>query len=189
MPDGRAMPPRKRVLVSTGMGERVHHYAQFTACVSLLALACSSGAAVPPNCVPYVSDANLASPVSFNESIVPIFQRNCASTGGTCHGDVNSLPRLGSADGGIDAAIVRASIVGVVSIEDPTMDFVAAGNPERSYLMHKMDGDECTLAAECAASSDELSNCGSSMPFLQPLLPVATRDMVRAWIGQGASGD
>jgi hypothetical protein len=171
------------------MGDRVHRYAHYAACVSLLALACSSEAAPPPSCAPYISDANLSSPVSFNESIVPIFQKNCASTGGTCHGDVNSSPRLGSADGGIDAAIVRASIVGVVSVEDPTMDFVAPGNAARSYLMHKMDGDECTLAAECAASSDELSNCGSSMPFLQPLLPVATRDAVRAWINQGASGD
>jgi hypothetical protein len=171
------------------MGHRIRGYAPSTACISLLALACSSEAAAPPSCVPYVSDANLTSPVSFHESIAPIFQKNCASTGGTCHGDVNSLPRLGSADGGIDAAIVRANIVGVVSIEDPTMEFVAPGNPARSYLIHKMDGDECTLAAECAASSDDLSNCGASMPFLKPLLPVATRDMVRAWIDQGAPGE
>jgi hypothetical protein len=54
-----------------------------------------------------------------------------------------------------------------------------------------MDGDQCTLANECAASmfSDDFPNCGSPMPFLNPRLPDGTRNAVRAWIQQGAQGD
>jgi hypothetical protein len=175
------------------MGGKVHRYALRTAGASLLAVAaCSSSkGTAPPTCEPYVSDANLASPVSFGSDIAPIFQQNCASIAGTCHGDPGSLPRLGSVDGGFDAAIVRSNIVGVLTVEDPTMDFVAPSDPAHSYLMHKMDGDECTLAAECEAGmfSDDFPNCGSPMPFLRPQLPEATRDAVRAWIQQGAKGD
>jgi len=170
----------------------VRLYVRRTAGASLLTMAaCSSTETAPPSCAPYVSDASLASPVLFSADIVPIFQTNCATAGGTCHGDPDSYPRLGAVDGGIDAAVVLGSIVGMTSAEDPTMAFVTAGDPEHSYLMHKLDGDQCTLASECAASmfSDDFPNCGSTMPFLSPRLPDGTRDEVRAWIQQGAQGD
>jgi hypothetical protein len=167
---------------------------------SFLALAaCSSsgGAApqTPPSdaCVPFVPDADLTLPVQFATNIAPVFQTSCAMAGGGigCHSAGNASPFLGSSDGGADAATILASIVGIEAGEDPEMDYIAPNQPEQSYLMHKMDGDQCTLAAQCALSIyQESPACGSSMPFLSNhLLPVSTRDQVRAWISQGAQNN
>jgi hypothetical protein len=139
-------------------------------------------------CEPYTSDADVSMPVSFAASVAPLFKSKCAG----CHGGTNTSPYLGAVDGGVDAASILASIIGVEAGEDPTMAFVAPHDPAKSYLMHKLDGDECTLAAECALSvyNADYPNCGATMPFLAPtLLPVATRDRVRAWIFQGAQNN
>ena len=168
--------------------------------------ACSSnspGAATPPGdagseasagdsgCPPYHSTADLSTPVSFGSNVMPIFQQNCAAQQ-FCHGDPNFAPLqpvLGSPDGGIDAATVLSQIVGVKSVEDPTMNLVAARDPANSYLMHKLDGDQCTLAQQCkgTAYSSVYPNCGSQMPLSAVPLAVTDRDTVRAWIQQGAN--
>jgi hypothetical protein len=172
------------------MGGKVQRYAEMASCALFLVItACSTKATAPQTCEPYTPDADLSATVSFSASVIPIFQKNCASIGGTCHGDQGKSPRLGSADdGGIDAAIVLESIVGMVSAEDPTMAFVTPSDPAHSFLMHKIDADQCTLSAECEESlfSDDFPNCGSPMPFLRPTLPETTRNEVRAWIQQGA---
>jgi hypothetical protein len=98
-------------------------------------------------------------------------------------------PYLASPDGGTDPAQVIARIVGTKSAEDPSMNLVTAGDPANSFLMHKMDGDQCTLAQQCGASQYNMSypNCGQIMPqSLAMPLPTDTRDKVRAWIKQGA---
>lgn len=141
-------------------------------------------------CRPYLSSADLSAPVSFAAQVLPIFQQSCALSA-SCHGDPASAPvqpYLGSADGGADAAAILAKLVGVPSLEDPTMNLVSSGDPPNSFLMHKMDGDQCTLVAQCAGTGISMTyaNCGSSMPQGTPTLPAAIRDTVRAWIKQGA---
>ncbi|HEY4013444.1 MAG TPA: hypothetical protein VGM06_08905 [Polyangiaceae bacterium] len=143
--------------------------------------------APPEVCTAFVSDAGLSTAVSFVSDVAPILQQNCASGGFNCHGTDQNRPYLGDPDGGIDPAATLASIVSVLSPEDPLMVFVAPHDPSNSYLMHKMDGDQCTLAAACAMSRFAfLDNCGNDMPNGGPTLPLATRDLVRAWIAQGA---
>ena len=143
-------------------------------------------------CAPFASDADLATPpVAFRASIVPFFLGTCAAGGFTCHGDpgVRGAGRafLGLADGGTDAASIHAEIVGAPSIEDPAMNLVTAGDPAKSYLMHKLDDDQCTLAADCAKGTSPATDCGWRMPYRAPVsLPVPTRDMIRRWIAQGA---
>ncbi|HXX65876.1 MAG TPA: hypothetical protein VEK07_01765 [Polyangiaceae bacterium] len=168
--------------------------------LSLLGLAaCTTSNAAPvtttpeAGCEPYVSDADLSESVSFSANVVPVFMTNCAVGGNIgCHSAGNASPFLGSSDGGVDASIVLASIIGVEAGEDPEMDYVAPNEPEQSYLMHKMDGDQCTLQAQCALSfyNEYYPNCGASMPFLPHLLlPAPVRDQVRAWISQGAQNN
>lgn len=167
--------------------------------LSFLALAaCSSSTAAPVSteqdaCVPFISDADLTVAVSFAQNVAPVFQKSCTPGGGfTCHGAGIASPFLGASDGGTDAASILDSIVGIEAGEDPEMDYVAPNQPDQSYLMHKIDGDQCTLAAECALSLDNeyYPNCGASMPFLpHALLPVSVRDQVRAWIAQGAQNN
>jgi len=65
------------------------------------------------------------------------------------------------------------------------MPLVTASDPSKSYLMHKLDGDQCQYNAECSGQS-----CLSLMPSGgTQLLPVATRDVVRRWIAQGAQNN
>ena len=62
------------------------------------------------------------------------------------------------------------------------MSFVTPGDPARSYLMHKLDGDQCQFNTLCTAA-----DCQHAMPSdLEVLIPVAERDIVRRWIAQGA---
>lgn len=166
----------------------------------VLAACTSSGDGTPSptptptdTCEPYVSDADLSVPVSFATNVAPLFMSNCGIGGGvTCHGAGNASPFLGEADGGSDAATILDSIVGVEAGEDPEMDFIAPNQPGQSYLMHKIDGDQCTLSDECALSiyNEYYPGCGASMPFLpHALLPTSLRDQVRAWIAQGAQNN
>lgn len=142
----------------------------------------------------YESDADLQAPaVLFATDVVPIFQQSCAIAGGTCHGIpevvAQQRPYLGDFDGGTDAAVVYKGLVGVPSNEDPQMNLVTAGSTANSYLMHKMDNDQCNFAADCAQGQTQYTNCGESMPYSDPLLPTDTRDTVRRWIAQGAKND
>ena len=118
--------------------------------------------------------------VTFAADVLPVFGRSCAFS--TCHGSTT-----GPANGvflGKDGPKAHAAIVGVKGDELPTMPFVTPGNPQESYLMRKMDGSQCALDAQCTGAS-----CQSSMPKGDVPLDVATRDVVRRWIAQGAKND
>jgi hypothetical protein len=155
---------------------------------SLLAVVAASActSATPgAKCETYVVPAgtDLTKPtVSFEKDVLPIFVQSCAFT--SCHGatsGANNGVTLGSKTQPNDASALRGNIVGVKAPELPTMNFATPGDPSQSYLMHKLDGDQCKLDAQCTKAS-----CQSSMPQGGDVLPVATRDVVRRWIAQGA---
>jgi hypothetical protein len=135
-------------------------------------------------CVSYTTSSDLTTPkVSFTTDVVPIFQQNCISA--SCHGIADS-PKgnlfLGALSAhGSDSGKVHSDLVGVTTTQLPTMNFVAAGDPTHSYLMHKLDNDQCMFQSDCVAA-----DCQQSMPFSDKLLPDETRDIVRRWIAQGA---
>jgi hypothetical protein len=80
--------------------------------------------------------------------------------------------------------------VGKKAAEDPNMDIIAAGDPEHSYLMHKLDYDECQYATTCNATRNQLFvNCGLGMPYSSGTLDNPTRDTIRRWIAQGAKNN
>jgi hypothetical protein len=144
--------------------------------------------------------------ISFRKDVLPIFQSSCATNGTSCHGGDSAMQPmtvgaliLGSVDGGAPSMSVVAGLVGVGAAEAATtsfmstMNLVTAGDPANSFLMHKMDNDQCTLESQCMAYKLAYPKCGSLMPnVLDPMkmtavqLPVAQRDIVRAWIKQGA---
>jgi hypothetical protein len=146
-------------------------------------------------CTPFTSTANLTTPaVHFTADVLPVFQRSCGIAGATCHGTpsvatVDMRPYLGNFDGGTDASAVVKGLVGVTSPEDPKLDIVKAGDPASSYLMHKLDGDQCQFAADCAQGQTQYTDCGQTMPYSSPALDEATRDTIRRWIAQGAKSD
>jgi hypothetical protein len=155
-----------------------------------------SSADAEAGCVPFdAPDANLTTPtVSFSKDILPTFQMTCGIAGATCHGSpavvtVDQRPFLGFFDGGTDASVVVNGLVGVKSPEDPQLSIVKAGDPPSSYLMHKLDGDQCQFASACAQGLTQYTDCGQQMPYSSPPLDETTRDTVRRWIAQGAKSN
>lgn len=126
----------------------------------LLALACAVRAEEP---APAVSHQPA---VSYQKDVVPILEQNCA----TCH-------LTGEEAGGMslvgDAAI--GFLVGQPSQEAPAIMRVAAGEPDKSYLVMKLEGTHI-----------DHGGSGSQMPFGG--LPLAPEDIakVRQWIAEGA---
>jgi hypothetical protein len=159
-----------------------------------LAAACSSGSPAAPGlpdaaapdgsgCVPFVPPAtfNPAAPVvSFMNDVQPIFQASC-SLSSSCHNSTNTSPAglyLGA-----QGALVYANLVGVPSTELPTMVRVKPGDPAASFLLHRVDGDACTLP-DCTTTV-----CSELMPQGGPPLDEAKLLTLRAWIAQGAISD
>ena len=85
-----------------------------------------------------------------------------------------------------DIAAIMAGIVHVPSYFEPDMSIVASGDPEHSFLMHKLDHTlDCSLL-QCAEPND----CGGTEPQGSPdPLPESNRASIRRWIAQGAKND
>jgi hypothetical protein len=163
--------------------------------VAAAAPACSSS---PPNkCVAYVVPAGFDATtptVSFKNDIVPIFSgppgagptSHGACAFSSCHGVTTGSNAAALYLGG-DAARAYSSLVGAKSDRYPSMVRVAAGDAANSYLMHKLDGDSCTLPS-CGG------DCANTMPSDETianadLIPVEQRDVIRRWILQGAQNN
>lgn len=84
-----------------------------------------------------------------------------------CHAGANAPQGLR-----LDAASSFTSLVSVRSRQDGSLLLVAPGEPDRSYLVRKLEG----TASE-----------GEQMPLGGPSLPQSTIDFVRQWITEGAS--
>ena len=69
----------------------------------------------------------------------------------------------------LEAGVSYAQLVGVPSVEAPDVLRVAPGDPDASYLVHKIEG-----------------RAGERMPLGGPPLPQATIDVIRQWIVDGA---
>jgi hypothetical protein len=71
----------------------------------------------------------------------------------------------------LDAGNSYAMLVGVPSVEVRSVLRVAPGNPDASYLVHKLEGSAAV---------------GARMPLGGPFLDAATIAVVRQWIAAGA---
>jgi uncharacterized protein (TIGR03118 family) len=70
------------------------------------------------------------------------------------------------------AAATHAALVNVTSVDEPTFKRVLPGDPNNSYIIHKLEGTQLV---------------GARMPFGGPFLDQPTIDQVRAWIQAGAA--
>ena len=71
----------------------------------------------------------------------------------------------------LESIVAYPNLVGVTSTEVPAILRVAAGDPDNSYLIQKLEGT---------------ASVGARMPFLATPLPAETIGVVRAWISAGA---
>jgi hypothetical protein len=136
-------------------------------------------------CQAYVPPATLdltAPVVSLRTDVIPrVFTASCAFS--SCHGGTNNNHGVLLAG---DPAEMRAGLVGA-AMDAPALKLVAPGDPGASFLMHKIDADQCTLNASCTGG-----DCGTSMPQASadtagPQIALELRDLVRRWIAQGAA--
>lgn len=145
---------------------------------------------VPEGC--FDAAACFATPptaVSLRGDLVPLMQRSCTLSN-ACHTDPTSpttndgyKPYLGSkkSEGESDVPAILAAIVDVESWGDPSRPVVDPGDWENSYFMNKLDGtlDQC--------GDVDCLDCGRLMPQGSPKpLPLAERNLFRAWIQEGA---
>lgn len=122
---------------------------------------------------------DLTTPVrSFSADVLPILNARC---GTACHGASSPAGNLTLAG---SATAVYGALVGQPSGELGSMSFVATGDPARSFLMHKLDGDQCVYDMQCAGGT-----CQQAMPMSGGALSDAQRDTIRQWIYQGAAAD
>ena len=121
---------------------------------------------------------------TFSGNVVPLLNVTCAVSS-ACH--TERVRRAGQSLGpSCDAATrleVHDGIVGVPSETEPALDRIEAGDPDASFLIHKVEGDFAGL--DC----DETDDCGVQMPKADDPLSGECIAMLRAWITAGAPSD
>lgn len=128
----------------------------------LVAIGCADAAPDPVG-----PDGGAPASVTFAGAVQPIFTRNCAFAG--CH--AGATPQMGM---DLSAGAAYANIVGVASVQLPSMDRVVPEQPDSSYVVLKLEGTAGTVGG-----------VGTRMP-LGGQLTTAQIDTIRVWISGGA---
>ena len=138
-------------------------YVLVSSLVSLFVASCSGGdgSGLPPRLPPGAFGPN------FSEIQANIFTPNCATTG--CHLGAGAPQGLR-----LDDANSFGMLVGVASSQASSLLRVAAGDPDNSYLIQKLEGS---------------ASVGAQMPLNAPALEQSTIDVIRQWITDGAIDD
>ncbi len=109
--------------------------------------------------------------VTLAGDVQPIFTSTCALSG--CHAGTN--PQLGM---NLSVGQTFANVINVPSMELSTMNRVTPGQPNSSYLVHKVQG-----------THSDVGGTGFQMPIGGSPLTQAQIDLIRAWIAAGARPD
>jgi uncharacterized protein (TIGR03118 family) len=118
-----------------------------------------------------VTVANVAAATTLTQVQTNVFTPRCSG----CHNGSN--PAGGALPGSMDlrAGASFASIVSVPSIEQATLQRVKPGDPDNSYLIHKVEGTAGIT--------------GAQMPLGGPFLDQPTIATIRSWITAGAQNN
>ena len=127
-----------------------------------------NGVGLDANGNPLGSQAACTDSVCFERDIQPIFTSNCALSG--CHAGTSPQQGQNLSDG-----LAYQNIVNVESHERPGMMRVLPSQPDSSYLVHKIQGDQASVGGS-----------GGQMPLGGTPLGQQTIDLIRAWIAAGA---
>jgi len=94
-----------------------------------------------------------------------VLTTNCAVSG--CHGGASAQQGMR-----LDPGFTFGNLVCVRLPRDPSQIRVIPGDPDNSFIIHKLEGTQ---------------NIGDRMPDGGPYLDQATIDVIRQWIANGAS--
>lgn len=122
--------------------------------------------AVPLLIAPIPSGAGEGEAISFEADLLPVLKTRCA----VCH-------MTGKEPGGMALTPDKAylDLVSQDALGAPGWQRVAPGDPDASYLMHKLWG-----------SHRSVGGSGSRMPMHQPPLPKSVQEQFASWILAGA---
>ncbi|GBD32112.1 MAG: hypothetical protein KatS3mg081_2171 [Gemmatimonadales bacterium] len=109
--------------------------------------------------------------VSFSQQIQPIFTASCALGG--CHGSGNLQPPEKPMN--LSAGQAYSNTVNVSSAQLGSMDRIEPGQPDQSYLVHKIQGTHL-----------QVGGSGVRMPATGNFLSQSQIDLIRTWVAQGA---
>jgi hypothetical protein len=148
------------------------------------------GSVTGDSCFDYASFEGAQPAVTFTADVLPLFRRSCGLSA-SCHGADPAPagrpflgPPMSAGDVTADQAkAIVTGLVGVTSSEEASLAIVAAGAPDKSFLLYKLDGADCAKLP-CAATK----SCGESMPQGSALAQ-SERDVLRRWVAQGAKAD
>lgn len=110
--------------------------------------------------------------VSFSEDIVPMFVASCTS----CH--TGEAARTGSSNLNLSPEYAYGDLIRVMSNHVPEMARVMPGDPDNSYLVHKLQGTQ-----------SEVGGRGQQMPRGQDPWTAEQIELVRTWIAEGAQNN
>ena len=138
----------------------------------LAALGCAgNGTGLDQNGNPLGSQSGCTDSICFERDIQPIFTANCALSG--CHAGTSPQQGQNLSDG-----LAYQNIVNVASNERAGMKRVLPFEPDSSYLVHKIQGDQASVGGQ-----------GGQMPLGGTPLSQQTIDLIRAWITAGAKNN
>lgn len=135
------------------------------------------------------------STVSFKTDVLPVFRNSCGLSS-SCHGDssspetsVDKRPYLGEPKDKMmsdqQIADVISAIVNVKAAKEPSMKEVTPGDPQKSFLMYKVDHTLSCSQLPCSSGGA----CGDNMPQNSDPLPIDQRNKIRSWIANGAQNN
>lgn len=127
-------------------------------------------AAGPVDSAAVTTTNQTAPPASFAANVQPIFSSSCAKVG--CH--TGAFPSGGM---NLSTGSAYTNIVGVTANSVPSLKRVLPGNPNDSYIVIKVEGNDPRLQG---------SRMPDDAPTGQPFLTPAQVQVIRSWILQGA---
>jgi len=134
-------------------------------CIAISGAACAGEGTAP-------DDGNGSTEISFAGDVQPIFTNSCAFPGG-CHAGVPPAAGMN-----LSAGQAYQNIVNVQSDDVASMDRITPGEPENSYLIHKIEGTQASVGGS-----------GGRMPLSGCCLTDAQIDTIRAWVEAGADNN
>jgi hypothetical protein len=111
------------------------------------------------------------SAMGFAAEVQPIFTANCAFSG--CHAGASPAQGMN-----LSAGQAYANIVNVAANEAAGLMRVLPGQPDSSYLVHKIQGTQSTVGGS-----------GGRMPLGASALSQTQIDTIRRWITDGAQNN
>ena len=130
----------------------------------VLSLGCQPDTDPTPNQSP--SGLNQKAGLSHATDIQPIWDESCTSG---CHPGNDSMLSL-------ESDYAWKTMVVIPSVEVPLMDRVEPGEPDQSYLVHKVEDTHL-----------DVGGMGFAMPNFSDLLSEEEIQLIRDWIEQGAA--